>query len=114
VIPENHILKINQAHFVHGFYTGASAIKKTLAAIGGNVYMGHLHSVEGTTIVSAQGLMECMSIGCLRQLQAPFMRGKPHSWANSFLIMEMYKGGYTRYNPIMIDGKFSYNGKLFQ
>lgn len=113
-IPLNEILRLGDAHFIHGYYTGGSHAKKHLDVFGCNIYYGHLHDVQSYSGVSVKGTHEAMSLGCLRTLQAPFLKGKPNNWSHAFGIFEFrYDGSYTRYCPIIVDGTFSFNGKLF-
>lgn len=115
VIPLNEILRVGDAHFIHGYYTGVSHAKKHLDVFGVNTYYGHLHDVQSYSGVSVKGVHEAMSLGCLRTLQAEFLKGKPSNWSHSFGIFEFrYDGSYTRYVPIIVNGQFSFNGKLFK
>lgn len=114
VVPLNEILKVGHAHFIHGFYTSSHHAKKHLDVFGCSIYYGHLHDVQSYSAVSVKGLHEAMSLGCLRTLDAKFMKGKPNNWSHSFGIFELRSdGSYTRYSPIMVGGKFSFNGILF-
>ena len=113
-VPLNAILNVGDAYFIHGYYTGKHHASKHLEVFGVNVYYGHLHDVQSHCAVSVKGLHEAASLGCLRSLDAPFLKGKPNNWSHAFGIFEFqYDGSYTRYMPIIVDGKFSFNGKLF-
>lgn len=114
VVPINEVLKVGHAHFIHGYYTGDQHSKKHLQVFGVNVYYGHLHDVQSYSGVSVDGLREAMSLGCLRTLNAQFLKGKPNNWSHAFGVFEFRSdGSYTRYCPIIINGKFSMNGVLF-
>lgn len=114
VIPLNEILKIGRAHFIHGYYTGTHHASKHLSVFGCNLYYGHLHDVQCHSGVSVKGVHEAMSLGCLRTMNAPFLKGKPNNWQHAFMIIEFrHDGSYTRYVPIIVDGSFSYNGKVY-
>lgn len=114
VIPLNEILRLGDAHFIHGYYTSSSHAKKHLDVFGCNIYYGHLHDIQSFSGVSVKGMHESASLGCLRGLQAAFMKGKPNNWSHSFSWFEFkIDGTYTRYTPILIDGMLSYNGKVF-
>jgi hypothetical protein len=113
-VPINEILGLGDANFIHGYYTSKHHASKHLSVFKANVYYGHLHDTQGTTEISVRGLYESMSLGCLRSLNASFLNGKPNNWCHSFGIFEFrYDGSYTRYVPIIIDGKFSFNGKVY-
>jgi len=114
IIPLNEIFKLGEAHFIHGYYTTVNHAKKHLDVFGCNIYYGHLHDVQCFTSVNVKSLHEAMSIGCLRNINAPFLRGRPNNWCHAFGIFEFRSDGtYTRYVPIIIDGKFSFNGVIF-
>ena len=115
IIPSNEILRIgNHCHFIHGFYTNTHHAKKHLDVFGVNVYYGHLHDVQQHSTVSVNGVHEAMSLGCLRNTNAPFLRGKPNNWSHAFGIFEFRADGYyTRYVPTIINGMFTFDGKIF-
>ena len=114
VVPLNEILQLGHANFIHGYYTSTHHAKKHLDVFGVNIYYGHLHDVQSFSGVSVKGVHEAMSLGCLRSLQAPFMKGRPNNWSHAFGVFEFkIDGSYTRYVPIMIDGSFTFNGKVF-
>jgi len=113
-IPLNEILGVGEAHFIHGYYTGKHHASKHLDVFGVNIYYGHVHDIQGHTGVSVKGLHEAMSLGCLRTLKADFLKGKPNNWGHSLSVFEFQSNGtYTRYSPIVVGGKFSFNGKLY-
>jgi hypothetical protein len=114
VIPLNEILRLGELHFIHGFYTNIHHAKKHLEVFGCNLMYGHLHDVQSYSGVSVKGVHESMSIGCLRLLNAPFMKGRPNNWSHAFAIIEYrIDGTYTRLVPLIVDGKFSFYGKVF-
>lgn len=113
-IPLNEILKVGHAHFIHGYYTGQNHAKKHLDVFGVNLYYGHLHDTQSYSGVSVNGVHEAASLGCLRSLNAPFLKGRPNNWVASISWFEFrYDGSYTRYTPSIIDGVFSLNGIVF-
>ena len=115
LLPVNEILKIGKAHFTHGLYVGNNHPKKHLDTIKGNIYYGHLHDVLSTHQPSIGGFMEAVSLGCLCRVDAPFMKGKPTNWVNSFGVFEFFKdGSYSFYLNRIFDNKMSFNGKVFR
>lgn len=114
IIPINEILGVGQASFIHGYYTGTHHAAKHLSVFGCNIYYGHVHDVQSHSGVSVRGLHEAMSLGCLRTLNAPFLKGKPQNWSHAFGVFEFRKDGtYTRYAPIIVNGSFSFAGRIF-
>lgn len=113
-IPVNEILKIGDAHFIHGYCTGLHHALGHLKMFGANIYYGHLHDVQQHSSANVRGIHEAQSLGCLRDLNARFLKGKPNNWVHAFGIFEFNRDGtYTKYVPTMIDGKFNYNGKRY-
>ena len=88
--------------------------KKHLDVFGVNLAYGHLHDVQSFTGVSVKGVHEAFCLECLRSLNASFLKGKPNNWSHAFGIVEYrIDGTYTRFVPILINGRFSFNGKIF-
>lgn len=113
-IDMNHILKIGKAHFTHGLYTGNNHPKKHLDVIKDNIYYGHLHDIASHQQPSIGGMIEAASLGCLCDIQAKFLKGKPNNWVHGFGIFEFFRNGYfSRYQIRIFNGSFSYNGKVF-
>lgn len=115
IIPLNEILSIgDHCHFIHGYYTNRYHANKHLDVFGVNIYYGHLHDVQSMSTVSVKGVHEAMSLGCLRDLNAPFLKGVPNNWSHAFGIFEFCQNGeFTRYVPIIVEGKFSFAGQVF-
>lgn len=114
IIPINEILRVGSLHFIHGYYTSMHHAKKHLSVFGVNLCYGHLHDVQTHSEVSVKGVHEAFSIGCLRTLNAPFLKGKPSNWSHAFAFIEFKRdGSYTRYVPIIANGQFSLNGKTY-
>src|SRR5438046_916453 len=113
-IPLNEILRLGELHYIHGYYTLMHHAKKHLDVFGVNLAYGHLHDVQSFTGVSVKGVHEAFCLGCLRSLNASFLKGKPNNWSHAFGIVEYrIDGTYTRFVPILINGRFSFNGKIF-
>lgn len=114
VVPFNEVLRLGDLYFLHGYYTCKYHAAKHLDIFGANIMYGHVHDVQSYSGISLKGLHEAVSIGCLRKLQAPFLRGRPNNWMHAFGVVEFrHDGTYTRYIPIIIDGRFSFGGKLY-
>ena len=114
VIPLNEILQIGHMHYIHGYYTGKYHASKHLDVFGVNLIYGHVHDVSQFSGVSVKGIYSATSIGCLRTLNAPFLKGKPNNWRHGFGIVEYrIDGTFTQYVPTMVNGGFSFNGKKF-
>lgn len=114
VVPINEILQVGDLHFIHGYYTNLHHAKKHLDIFGVNMMYGHLHDVQSHSGVSVRGVHQATSIGCLRSLNAPFMKGKPNNWSHAFGIVEFrLDGSFTQYVPVIVDGRMTFNGKVY-
>jgi hypothetical protein len=113
--PYNEVLSIGHANFTHGFYTSDANAKAHLAVVGDNIFYGHCESVQSYSGVSLRGKHVSQCIGTLRKLKgASFLRNRPTNWVNGFLIIEFqYNGLFTHSVPLIINGTFCYNGKVY-
>lgn len=115
LIEMNHLFRIGKINFTHGLYTGNGHPKKHLQVIKGNIYYGHLHDVMSYHEPTMNGMIEAASLGCLCRLDAKFTRGKPTNWVHGFGVFEIFRDGTYSFNQIKIlDGKFSFNGRVFR
>lgn len=114
-VPVNEILAIGDANYTHGYYTSTHHAAKHLSVFGCNIYYGHTHDTQSHSAVNVRGLHEAMSLGCLRTLDADFLKGKPQNWNHAFGVFEFrLDGSFTRYVPVIVDGIFSFGGKIFK
>lgn len=114
LFPLNHLVQIGKAHFTHGIYTTTHHAKKHLDVFKGNIYYGHLHDTQEHNQTSLDGNLEASSLGCLCRLDAHFLKGKPNNWVHGFGVFEFFPdGNYTKIRPNILNGKFSYNGIVF-
>jgi hypothetical protein len=82
---------------------------------GRSIFYGHFHTHQVFTRVTYDSKPNtAVGIGCLSNLNPGWLRFSPNAWVNQLLFMEFDKQGhFTYYCPIMIDGKFMYNEKVF-
>jgi len=115
VIPENKVLKIGHARFIHGWFYNVHHSKKTVNAMGDNVFYGHTHDVQSYTKAHYQQKpIIGRSIGSLCDLDPIWRKGRPNRWVNGFGVSYFFpNGNFTFYNPIIIDGRFIWNGKIY-
>jgi hypothetical protein len=115
IFPLNHIVNIGLANFTHGIYTGAAHASKHLNVFKANIYYGHLHDGQEFNATSMDGPLEAASLGCLCRLDAKFLKGKPNNWVHSHGVFEFFPDGtYTFTKPKILNGRFSYNGVIFE
>lgn len=114
IFPLNHLVKIGNAHFTHGIFTGTHHAKKHLDTFKASIYYGHLHDLQEHNQTSMDGHMEAVSLGCLCRLDAKFLKGRPNNWVHAFGVFEFFPDGtYTFFKPRILNGKFSMHGQVF-
>jgi len=109
--------KIGKLTFTHGQYTNKYHAAKMSDCYDRSVAYGHTHDVQLYTKVHAEDpndFHSAQSIGCLCNLSPGYLWGRPNRWVHSFGAMYVQPDGkYNLYVPIIIDGKFVFEGKPF-
>jgi hypothetical protein len=114
VIPFNEILQVGELHLIHGIFTNTHHAKKHLDTYGVNLCYGHTHDTQQHIGVNVRSVYEAFSTGCLRTLDAAFLKGRPSNWVHAFGVVEFQKNGhYTKTVPHIINGVLSYGAKVF-
>ena len=115
VIPFNHVYHVGHARFIHGWYYNLHHSKKTVIEMGDNIFYGHSHDVQSFTKVNhARQPLIGHSMGCLCDLDPEWRKGRPNRWVNGFGVFYFFRdGGFTFYNPIIVGGRFIWDGKIF-
>ena len=112
------VYQIGKMTYGHGWYATGNHAVKHLNDYGSNFTYGHTHTVQTYTKSFKSGDMGAVlarTVGCLCKRDMPYMRGRPSSWIQGFGITEfMPDGKFTSYEPIIIDGKFSFNGRTYK
>ena len=102
----------------HGLYTNKYHAAKTADTFSKSCAYGHTHDIQSYTKVTVddyRGFHTAQSIGCLCELSPEFMKGGMNRWVNAFGILYVREDGmYNLYVPVIIKGKFVYNGKTFE
>jgi hypothetical protein len=112
--PLNTLVKIGNAHFTHGMFTGNNHAKKHMSTFKANIYYGHLHDNQTYNETSIYGNLEAASIGCLARLDAKFLKGRANNWVHGFGIWEFFPSGeFTRVFVPIFGGRCSYSGIVF-
>ena len=79
------------------------------------IFYGHHHTHQVFIRVTHDSKPNAaVAIGCLSDLNPGWKRNEINSWVNQFLFLEFDKAGhFTWYAPILINGKFYFDGILF-
>lgn len=115
VLAEGRTYKIGHARFVHGWYWTMHHAKKTVTEMGDNIFYGHVHDVQSFCKANPEQMpIIGQSCGCLCELNPEWKKNRPNRWVNSFAIFYFFANGdFTYYLPIVISGKFIWNGRIF-
>ena len=102
---------------LHGIYTNKYHAAKTADTFSKSCAYGHTHDIQSYTKVTVddyKGFHTAQSIGCLCNLSPEFMKGRMNRWVNAFGVLFVREDGmYNLYVPVIINGKFSFDGKVF-
>lgn len=118
------IFRKGKINFIHGEtlsgignqVSGLPA-RKALEAYCGNVVFGHFHSLQVFTKVmphdqSQKWMAVCSP--CIGETNAHYMRNRPHSFVNGFVIVEIQANGNFNIFPVVVTkGQFVYGGKVY-
>lgn len=112
--------RVGKASFIHAFLKPRTNTTKYHSArmsedYGKSIFYGHWHTFQVFTRISWDSKPNtAVAIGSLSNLNPGWMRNMPNNFVNQFLFMEFdSKGHFSYYCPIMINGKFRFQGKLF-
>jgi len=100
----------------HGQYTNKYHSCKTADSYSKSCAYGHTHDIQLYTKVTVDdvGFHTAQSIGCLCNTSPEFLKGRMNRWVNAFGVLYVREdGNYNLYVPVIIDGKFTFAGKVF-
>jgi predicted phosphodiesterase len=110
-------LIIGKLLLVHGHYVNMYHAAKTANAYSMSCIYGHTHDIQlhtKVTVDDPRGYHTAQSIGCLCNLAPDYMKGQMNRWVHAFaVIYTLPSGHFTLYVPIIIKGKFTFAGKVF-
>jgi len=119
-LKEQEIWRCGKASFVHEFIRPRTYKTKYHSArmaedYSKSMFYGHWHTHQVFSRISWDTKPNiAVAIGCLSNLNPGWMRNVPNNFVNQVLFFEFdSKGYFSHYCPIMINGKFRFQGKLF-
>jgi len=115
-VKYNKLYRIGHLYFTHGLYCSKYYTNKTLAALGCNVVVGHLHKPQTsfTTAKMSEAKM-CWGLGCLQGKEPAYLKGRPSNWNNGFGMAYIKDNGKFSMYPVHMsrDGSFIWEGKEY-
>lgn len=113
--PLNKLVKIGNAAFTHGLYTGDNHPKQHLVKAKFTTYYGHTHDGKAYEDTSIFGPVRAQSLFCLCDLNPTFLKGRLNNWSHGVAEFLLFPDGTHLFTPIQIvNGRASYGGKLFK
>jgi len=101
----------------HGQYVNKYHSHKTVDTFSKSCAYAHTHDIQmytKVTIDDQKSFHTAQSIGCLCNRSPEFLKGGMNRWVNAFGILYIREdGNYNLYVPIIIDGKFCFEGKVW-
>jgi hypothetical protein len=124
VVPLGHTYKLGELNVIHGEIltgignqAGAYPARKALEIYGGNVLAGHTHAPQSMAKISpveAKRKYMAWIAPILGMVNPSYLRNRPTAWMQGFTVVELRAGGmFNLYPIIVIDGVFSFGGKLY-
>jgi hypothetical protein len=88
-------VRFGKLYLSHGTEAaGANYCKAMLLKAGASVMFGHTHSCQSSSISTLGGYHKAWSIGCISNMDKPFLRGKTTNWQHAFAILHVHRSGY--------------------
>jgi hypothetical protein len=124
IVPLGHCYKLGELNVIHGEIltgignqAGAYPARKAIELYAGNVLAGHTHAAQSFAKISPVEVKKKYMAWIAPILGATnpnYLRNRPTAWLNGFTIVELReKGLFNLYPIIVLDGEFSFGGKLY-
>ena len=101
----------------HGQYWNKYHSAKTADTFSKSCAYAHTHDIQFYTKVTVddyRGYHTAQSIGCLCNTSPEFLKGRMNRWVNAFGIIYVQEDGlFNLYVPVIIKGKFVFEGRIF-
>jgi len=113
---QNHIEKKGRLYTTHGIYATLYSVRAHIQAFKTNVLFFHTHRIESRSSNSPAKEIAIIGYngGCLCNKNPEFLRNRPNTWSHGFAIVYYLPNGYFFVQNVrIIEGKFIYNGKLY-
>lgn len=117
VVPENNVITLGDMNFIHGIYWNKYHATKNVQDYGKQIFNWHVHTHQVFTMHSPVDSLpkQGVSIGCACDVNPEYMRDKPNSWVNQFLIFYLFDdGSFTYYAPIVLNNRCVIDGKVYK
>lgn len=99
-------IPFGKLHLYHGgHYTGVNHARAHALNLSASVMYGHTHDATTYRLQKLGGYHAAWSIGCISQMDKPFLKGRPTNWSHAFAIVHIQKNGKFQVEVIdIVDG----------
>lgn len=106
-------VKLGKLYLYHGgHYTGVNHARSHCLNLSASVLYGHTHDSSVYKLQKLGGQHGAWSIGCISDMNKPFLRGRPTNWSHAFALVHLRKGGKFQVEIIdIVDGVCNVWGK---
>jgi hypothetical protein len=118
-VPQGSGHTLGKLYFMHGDTLGSAehVAKQAWNFYNRNVRFGHVHTYQVHSpkrAMDADIMHTAVAVPCLCRRDAIFMEGRPNAWMQGFNYGYIQPNGhFSDYTPIITDGKFVAEGKLY-
>lgn len=114
--PHGKWVKFGKLYVSHGTMArGVNHNRNMVLRMGVNVMYGHTHDMGSHAVGTLGGTHKSFSVGCLADMDKPFLRGDMTNWEHGFCIVDIKRGGNFQVTQVPIySGECKVNGKVLK
>jgi len=109
-------VRFGKLYVSHGTMAkGVNHLRNMVLRLGTNVMYGHVHDMGSHAVGSLGGTHKSFSMGCLADMNKPFLRGDMTNWEHGFGILDIKRSGNFQVHQIPIyAGECKVYGKVIK
>lgn len=101
--PHGKWVKFGKIYLNHGTDAkGVNHLRNMVLRHGANIMYGHVHDMGSIAIGSLGGTHKAFSVGCLANMDKPFLRGSMTNWEHGFCTLDLKVNGNFQVQQIPI------------
>lgn len=120
IVECGEYIKLGKLYFIHGdtLRGGARVADHAVNRYEHSIRFGHFHTYQVATkysMLDAKQIKTGIAIPGLCQRNPNYLKGRPNQWMQGFNFGYIHDDGtFTDYVPIIVNGKFSAEGRLYR
>ena len=109
-------VKFGKLYVSHGTNAkGVHHLRNMVLRMGVSVMYGHVHDMGALAVGSLGGTHKAFSVGCLADMDKPFLRGDMTNWEHGFSVIDIKRNGNFQVNQVPIyAGECKVYGKVIK